>query len=79
MTTQLAKWMDAMQIGDQELANKLGINRSYVALMRTGRRNMSDGFRWRFANAYGFDQARRILGETPVTNGQLQPSKESAR
>ena len=45
------------------LADKLAVDRSYICLLRLGKRPVTDAFRWRFATVYGFEMTVNLLGE----------------
>lgn len=70
---RLAQWMAGQQMTDAELGAKLSLHPTYVFMMRKGDREMSNGFRWRFAQAYGLDMATRVLGES-VHRQRQQPA-----
>lgn len=70
---RLAKWMEGQQMTDAELGAKLDLHPTYVFMLRKGDREMSNGVRWRFAQAYGLDMANRVLGES-VQRQRKQPA-----
>lgn len=59
---KLAAWMEIEGMTDRQLAEKLGMDTSYIWMVRTGARDVSDGFRWRFGRVFGFDLAAKVLG-----------------
>lgn len=65
METKLGSWMELIKISDRILAEKMGVDRSYVCLVRTGKRPVTAAFRWRFAAAYGYDMAVSLLDDEP--------------
>lgn len=48
---------------DRVLAETLGLDPSYVWLLRKGQRQITDAVRWKFAEAYGYETALKVLGE----------------
>ena len=74
---RLASWMIGQQMTDAELGAKLNLHPTYVFMMRKGDREISNGFRWRFAQAYGLDMANRVLGES-VQRQRKQPAANKA-
>lgn len=59
---RLDRWMDKHNIGNTDLARRLDFDRSYIYLLRTGGRDITDAFRWRFRSAYGNELADEIFG-----------------
>jgi len=60
---RLASWMEITKTTDRMLADKLAVDRSYICLLRLGKRPVTDAFRWRFATVYGFEMTVNLLGE----------------
>lgn len=60
----LRAWMKG-RISNQELANELGFSPVYVSYLRTGKRDISDAFCWRFTSRFGPDAAAEIFGDLP--------------
>lgn len=44
------------------MARDMGIDQSYVWLLRHGQRPITDAVRWKFAKAYGYEVALKVLG-----------------
>ena len=76
---RLALWMTGQQMTDKELGEKLNLDPTYVWMMRAGTREMSNGFRWRFAQAYGMELATRVLGETTQRTRKQATANEAVR
>ena len=70
---RLAQWMSSQQMTDSELGAKLDLHPTYVFMLRKADREISNGFRWRFAQAYGMELAARVLGES-VQRQRKQPA-----
>lgn len=51
-----------------ELAEKLGYEQSHIAMVISGQRRITDGFRWRWLEAFGPSALRVLNG-----NGDEQP------
>ena len=63
---QFAKWMEASFLDDADVAAKLGSSEQYIYALRKGYKAITDGFRWRFARAYGYDFAVKLLDKEPT-------------
>jgi len=46
-----------------ELADKLGVQPSYVSMIISGDRAVTDAFRWRWLQAFGAEAVRVLNGE----------------
>ena len=66
---RLDRWMAASFLTNEDLAKKVGVDHSYISYMRNGRRDVTDSFRWRFAQVYGYDFAVKLL---EPTNGKTE-------
>jgi transcriptional regulator with XRE-family HTH domain len=64
---RFARWIEGSLMSDTEVADKIGVDRHYIYMMRTGRTPISDSFRWRFAQVYGYDFAVKLLEPTNGT------------
>ena len=66
----LRAWMATRNMTQRQLADALGMSEATVSLFVNNVRRTSGGFRWRFANRYGFDVAQGLFGddrkETPL-------------
>lgn len=60
---RLRKWMILSGIGTNKLADMIGVDPSLVSYVVNGHRRVTDGFRWRFAQAFGVRLAIQLLGE----------------
>lgn len=58
---KLAAWMYSEDMTDRALAERLNMDPSYIWMLRTGARQISDGFCWRFGREFGFDLAVKLL------------------
>lgn len=57
MRPDLSSWMADQKLSDRQVAEALGFDPSYVWYVRNGKRPVSDAFRWRFAEKYGYKAA----------------------
>ena len=65
---ELRKWMEQNKVSNSDLAERLGLSYNYIYLIVNGQRDITDTFRWRFAQAYGYDEATRLFTQpTEVT------------
>lgn len=60
-TQRLKQWIDEHGFDVARLAEVTGDSYSNVYLMTTGRRPINDGFRWRFAVAFGWQEASHVF------------------
>lgn len=63
----LREWMKANNFDVKTLAEHLGINPFTIYKFLNGERAASDGFRLKFADAYGMEMQRQIFGAEHVT------------
>ena len=68
---KLAAWMELEGLTDRQLAERLRMDASYIWMLRTGTRPISDGFRWRFGRAYGFELATKIFAESATVRTDM--------
>lgn len=65
---RILAWMKERNIGNSELAAAMGISYDLAYKVTTGQRIITDTFRWRFAQAYGYEEATRLFTQpTEVT------------
>ena len=57
-------WLQVEGLTDREIAEALAIDPSYAWMIRNGRKPISDSFKWRFAEVYGFALAAKLFGDT---------------
>lgn len=55
-------WLRARHMTQGDLARALGFATAHVNRVLNGKMVLSDRFRWRFAELYGYDTARELLG-----------------
>mgnify|MGYP005858787231 CR=1 FL=1 len=60
---KLDAWMTSQGYTDRMLAERLGVDPSYVWYIRNGKRNLSDAFRWKFATQFGVQFANRLFDD----------------
>lgn len=58
---ELRKWMEQNKVSNSDLAERLGLSYNYIYLIVNGQRDITDTFRWRFAQAYGYEEATRLF------------------
>jgi len=63
---RLDAWMMLGGYTDRTLAEAIGVDPSYVWYIRKGKRPVTDRFRWRFAEKFGFDEAKKLFDVEPV-------------
>lgn len=63
--SNLREWMDAQNppVKVPEIADRMGWRYQGVWEIVAGRRAMSDGFKWRFGEVFGFDVAVKLFTE----------------
>lgn len=54
---RLADWMKEAGLTDGKLAKKLKLSLAHVWRVRNGQRRVTNEFRWRYAEAYGWEEA----------------------
>jgi len=69
MNKRLRNWMQESNISQTAFAKKMGYTREYVNRVLNGHTEVSGSFKWRFAEAYGFDVLSSI-----VPNGAAGPT-----
>ena len=74
---RLAAWMVIEGLADKEVGQRLGLDPAYVFRVRKGTRPVTAGFRWRFSQAYGYEQTIKVLGES-VQRQRKQPAANEA-
>lgn len=60
---RLKTWMVEHDIKASEMANEMRLTRSAVHLILAGKRNIGDGFKWKFREAYGYIAAHFIFSD----------------
>jgi len=75
---KLRIWMRENHITQAQLADRLGYHRVTVAKIINGMIPLTDAFRWRFAQAFGFDLAAELFGNgDSERNGAQQAVRDS--
>ena len=59
---QLQEFMDSRQLSKTQLAQTLRMDYGLIWRVVHGQRKPSARFRWRFAEAFGFEVAQKVLG-----------------
>ncbi len=72
---RLVAWMHDKGMKQKDLAKALGFETSYISMIVSGQRVITDAFRWRFAQAFGFDVAAELFGDGEH-NGAQQAVRE---
>ena len=61
----LREWMRGSKVSSKEMAADLKFTPLYISMIRNGRRNISDAFKWKFIARYGTGAAQQIFGDLP--------------
>lgn len=69
---KLKQWMDEQGHDYRSIADATGDTYSAVHMMVNGKREISDGFKWRFATAFTQTVAESLFGEKPKEAATLQ-------
>ena len=64
---RLDAWMMLEGYTDRTLAEALGIDNTYVWYIRHGKKPVTDMFKWRFAERFGFELTNRLFNNQPLT------------
>lgn len=73
---RLAKWMQENGHNNATVAAATGDFYTTIQMMTEGNRRISQGFKWRFSNAFGDGEARKVFPrkvEQLAMRRQLQP------
>lgn len=62
--SSLRQWMQEHNLTQLALAEQLGVTPQHFNRVINGKEKLSGQIRWDFANRYGFELARELLGET---------------
>lgn len=62
--SSLRQWMQEHGMTQLALAEQLGVTPQHFNRVINGKEKLSGQIRWDFANRYGFELARELLGET---------------
>lgn len=73
-TERVQHWMETNDITIKALAEQMGLSYDGVYVIVTGRRPMNGSFKWRFAQAFGWDTAQTLfnLPSQPQQEQELQ-------
>lgn len=63
MHESLRRWMEEKNLSPTELSDQIGVSKYLVYLVLRNERPITDGFRWKFAQVYGWTVANQVLGE----------------
>jgi len=66
--TKFQEWIKAQGFSHEKLARRLDVSQVLVHSYATGRRPISDSFRWKFAIMFGYELAKDLLGLRRKTN-----------
>ena len=75
MNENLKTWLEKQNITQAELAKRLGHSFEYVNRVVNGKMPITDAFRWRFAQAFGFDVAEQLFGDGE--RAEAEPERET--
>lgn len=59
--TALKTWMEARGYSNSKLAEELGFSYDYIYKLASGSQRIGDGFKWRFAQRFGWYEANRLF------------------
>ena len=59
----LVEWMERNAYTNRTLADSLGFTYDLLYKVTSGERPVSEGFRWRFAQRFGWNEAVAIFGD----------------
>lgn len=59
--TPLRKWLAEREMSIADMARQMDWQYVYTANIVSGIRPVTDRFRWRFGEVFGFDEAQRVL------------------
>lgn len=62
-TEQLTTWMQSNGHTNCSLAMAMGYSYEYIYKLTTGERPVTEGFRWRFARTFGWEEVQRVFGD----------------
>ncbi len=60
----LREWMRG-NLSAKKMAADLKVSPVYISYIRTGKRPISNSFKWRFIAHYGADAAQQVFGSLP--------------
>ena len=63
---KLRQWLNENNKKIVDLADAIGWSYNYVANMVSGNKPLTDGFRWRFGEVYGFEAAQAVFNTENV-------------
>lgn len=77
MTEQeiLLHFMQERGFDFESLAAATGDSRSSIYMITRGGRPVNDAFKWRFAQAFGWEEAERLFGK-PIQEPATEPTEE---
>lgn len=65
-TEQLTAWMQAHGHTNSSLAAAMGYSYEYIYKLTQGERPVTEGFRWRFSQTFGWEEAERLFNAEPT-------------
>jgi len=73
---RLKAWMDTKDITMKSLARKMGISYLSVYTIIAKRQSLTNNFKWRFTQVFGWETARELFDQTQAEENQpvLQPA-----
>lgn len=64
--TSLKRWMAEKGYSNSELAQQLGFSYEYIYKLAIGRdKPLTDGFKWRFIQRFGWEEANKVFDAIP--------------
>lgn len=69
---RLYKFMQERGFSQSELARQMGYTSELISMMLSGKRPISNSFRWRFGEVFGFEIAQQVFGELEQAEAEVQ-------
>lgn len=66
-SAHLITWMQSVGHTNSSLAVAMGYSYEYIYKLTAGERPVTEGFRWRFAQKFGWQEAERVFAENLAT------------
>lgn len=67
---RFSAWMKEKGFSTNSLAEAMNESYSTIWFIANGERPASDGFKWRFALTFGYEEATRLFDQPPAANHQ---------
>lgn len=70
---RLQAWMNSNNYSMKRLAREMGISYISVYTMLIRREQLTNNFRWQFAQVFGWEEAGRLFESAPMANPNSEP------